>query len=254
MQKKQEEQYNFGLLGREISYSFSRQYFKEKFLRLGLTDHYYENFDLAAIDELPSLLKSKPELRGLNVTIPYKEAVISYLDEIDPEAAQIGAVNTIKFLPNAQLKGFNTDSYGFKKSIAPHLKPQHQRALMLGTGGASKAIDFVLKDLGLETLYVSRSPVGIGQISYDDLTRNLLSKFTVIVNCTPLGTFPNIAACPNLEYDAISEQHLLFDLIYNPEITLFLKNGIRRGATAINGLKMLEFQAEKSWEIWTGKN
>lgn len=237
----------FGLLGKNISYSFSQGYFTQKFKALGLNDHSYENFDLQKIEELKNVL-TQDNLRGLNVTIPYKQEVIPYLDELDSKAEKIGAVNTIQFSKKG-LKGFNTDAYGFKKSLEPFLKPHHTHALILGTGGASKAVRFVLDELGIANTYVSRSKKD-GQYTYGELDKDIMEKNTLIINCTPLGTYPNIEDKPALHYQHIGPQHLLYDLIYNPEKTSFLAYGEAKGATISNGLKMLEQQAEKAWEIW----
>ncbi len=237
----------FGLLGRNISYSFSQGYFTQKFKDLGLEGHSYENFDLQKIEELKNVL-AQDHLRGLNVTIPYKQEVIPYLDELDPKAEKIGAVNTIQFSKRG-LKGFNTDAYGFKKSLEPFLKPHHTHALILGTGGASKAVRFVLDELGIANTYVSRSKKD-GQYTYEELDKDIIEKNTLIINCTPLGTYPNIEDKPALPYQYLGPRHLLYDLIYNPEKTSFLAYGEAKGATISNGLKMLEQQAEKAWEIW----
>lgn len=237
----------FGLLGKNISYSFSQGYFSKKFKALGLNDHSYENFDIQKIDELKNVL-AQDNLKGLNVTIPYKQVVIPYLDELDPKAEKIGAVNTIQFTKNG-LKGFNTDAYGFQKSLEPFLKPHHKNALILGTGGASKAVRFVLDELGIGNTYVSRSKKD-GQYTYEELDQSIIEKNTLIINCTPLGTYPNIDEKPALPYQLIGSNHLLYDLIYNPEKTSFLASGEAYGASICNGLKMLEQQAEKAWEIW----
>ncbi|SDQ59179.1 shikimate dehydrogenase family protein [Flagellimonas zhangzhouensis] len=237
----------FGLLGRNISYSFSQGYFTQKFKDLGLENHSYENFDMQSIEEFPQVLKQE-NLKGLNVTIPYKQEVIPYLDELDSKAAKIGAVNTIQFTQNG-LKGFNTDAYGFEISLQPFLKPHHTHALILGTGGASKAVKFVLEEMAIKTTYVSRGPKE-GQLTYDQLDQEIMEQNTLIVNCTPLGTFPNIEDKPILPYTFVGSQHLLYDLIYNPEKTAFLKQGEKRGAAICNGLDMLKGQAEKAWEIW----
>ncbi|NER16005.1 shikimate dehydrogenase family protein [Spongiivirga citrea] len=239
----------FGLIGKNISYSFSQAYFSNKFKQLKLPANRYDNFDLEDIEALPQVLKDYPELKGLNVTIPYKESVIPFLNKLSKKAEKIGAVNTIKFLKNGGLKGYNTDCYGFKKSIEPFIKKHHKKALILGTGGASKAIAFSLKELGIKYKYVSRSPVK-SNLSYDDLNEKIITQHQIIINCTPLGTFPKIDECPNIPYEYISENHLLYDLVYNPKRSLFLTNGEQRGAVITNGLKMLEFQAEKAWEIW----
>ena len=237
----------FGLLGKNISYSFSQGYFTQKFKDLGLTNHSYENFDIQNIGELKNVL-AQDNLKGLNVTIPYKQDVIPYLNELDAKAEKIGAVNTIQFTKTG-LKGFNTDAYGFKKSLEPFLKPHHRNALILGTGGASKAVRFVLDELGIANTYVSRSKKQ-GQYTYEELDKDIIKKNTLIINCTPLGTFPNVEAKPQIPYQYIGANHLLYDLIYNPEKTAFLALGEANGATICNGLKMLEQQAEKAWKIW----
>ncbi|PNW28890.1 shikimate dehydrogenase family protein [Formosa algae] len=239
-----------GLLGKQISYSFSNTYFKKKFEDLNITDTTYQNFDLDNISEFPSIFKEHPEVKGLNVTIPYKEQVIPFLDELDDDAKKIGAVNTIKRTKDGKLIGSNTDYYGFTKSIEPYLKPLHNQALILGTGGASKAIAFALTHLGIAFKYVSRTPKNDQTISYDTLLKEGLQDFKLIINCSPVGTFPNVDDCPNIPYDDITAEHLLFDLIYNPEETTFLRKGKAHHATTLNGYNMLVNQAEKSWEIW----
>lgn len=250
MGRDQKIKYRYGLIGKDISYSFSETYFNEKFNELNLENYTYQNFDIKTIKNFTEIIRNTENLRGLNVTIPYKEEVKAYLDEIDEEAADIGAVNTIKILKNGKLKGFNTDVYGFKKSIVQHLRKHHQKALVLGTGGASKGIIFVLKKMNIEVLSVSRNPKKRDEISYENLTESIINEYTIIVNCSPVGTHPNIEECPNIPYKYISSKHLLFDLIYNPSRTLFLKKGLEKGSTICNGLQMLELQAEKSWEIW----
>lgn len=239
-----------GLLGKNISYSFSRAYFKEKFLNEGITDTEYGNFDLESIDLLPSILKNTENLRGMNVTIPYKEAVMPYLDKINKKAKAIGAVNTIRITKKGKLIGYNTDCYGFKKTLQPHLKPHHKSALILGTGGASKAIAYTFKELGIPYHYVSRKESEGIRFTYDSLTENDIKNNQIIINSTPLGTFPNIEDCPNIPYQAITSQHILFDLIYNPKETKFLSLGKAQQAKTINGLNMLKLQAEKAWAIW----
>lgn len=248
MEKTEKELHKFGLIGRNISYSFSRGYFAKKFDQLGLDDHRYVNFDIPSIDEFKNLISSTENLKGLNVTIPYKQEVIPFLDELDSAAAKIGAVNTIKIEGN-NLKGYNTDAYGFHKSLEPLLKNQHKKALVLGTGGASKAIAYVLNNLGIENILVSRSSM-LNGLTYDQLTKNIIENHLLIINCTPLGTYPETDKKPNIPYQHIGQNHLFFDLIYNPEKTTFLRMGEERGATFLNGYKMLEFQAEKAWEIW----
>jgi shikimate dehydrogenase len=239
---------NFGLLGKNIDYSFSRGYFKEKFKAQHLKCS-YNNFDLETIEDFEELKTSGHQLSGLNVTIPYKQTVIPFLDTIDSEAQDIGAVNTIKF-ENGKLTGFNTDHFGFENSLKPHLKPHHKSALILGTGGASKAIAFALKKLGIHYEYVSRTASAVTKITYESLAKEGLKNYQIIINCTPIGTFPNLNKCPAIPYEDISSTHLLYDLIYNPEETLFLKNGKANNAVTLNGLEMLRLQAEKSWEIW----
>jgi shikimate dehydrogenase len=241
--------HKFGLVGRDISYSFSRGYFAEKF-KINNLPHTYLNFDLQSIEELIPVIKSTTNLKGLNVTIPYKEEVIPLLDGLNKKAKKIGAVNTIRITKKNKLVGYNTDYYGFKNSLEPHLNKQHKRALILGTGGASKAIAYALKKLGIKHAFVSRNKKNGVKFQYSDLTDSIISKYQIIINCTPLGTFPNIEDCPNIPYNTISSNHILYDLIYNPEQTKFLKQGHAKGATIINGLEMLKLQAEKSWEIW----
>lgn len=242
--------YKFGLLGKNISYSFSRKYFTEKFLKLGLTNYKYFNFDIPEIEEFPFLLYHKEdEFGGINVTIPYKESVMRYLNKIDNDAKKIGAVNTIKITDNFELIGYNTDFYGFQKSIQPLLKKHHTKALILGTGGASKAVVYAFDKMKIQTKYVSRN-ASEDKLTYSNLTKEILGEYTIIVNCTPVGTYPNTSESPEIPYKYITEKHLLYDLIYNPEITQFLKKGKEQGAAIKNGLEMLELQAEKSWEIW----
>ena len=239
----------FGLVGRDISYSFSRGYFADKFKDENLP-YTYVNFDLQSIDELKDIITNTVNLKGLNVTIPYKEQVIPLLNGLNKKAKKIGAVNTIKFTTDKQLIGYNTDFYGFKNSLKPHLKKHHKKALILGTGGASKAIAYALKKLKIEYYYVSRSQKEGVTYLYSDLTNEIISLHSIIINCTPIGTFPNVDNCPDIPYDSISEKHILYDLIYNPEQTKFLSKGAAKNATTINGLDMLRLQAEKSWEIW----
>jgi len=239
----------FGLVGRDISYSFSRGYFAAKFKAENLA-HSYVNFDIQSINELYDIIKNTPNLKGLNVTIPYKEDVISILDGLNKRALKIGAVNTIRITHHQKLIGYNTDYYGFKNSLKPHLKKHHKTALILGTGGASKAISYALNKLKINYDYVSRSEKDGVKFLYSDLTDEIISAYSIIINCTPIGTFPNVNECPNIPYDAITKKHILYDLIYNPEQTKFLSCGDMKGATTINGIEMLRLQAEKSWEIW----
>jgi len=248
MEKEGNKRVKFGLVGKDISYSFSRGYFAEKFQKLGLENHTYVNFDLPEIESLEKVLSENPEVKGLNVTIPYKEMVLPYLAKLDIKAEKIGAVNTIK-VTQYGLVGYNTDCYGFQKSIEPFLKKHHKKALILGTGGASKAIAFVFDELGIEYKFVSRHPKK-EQFSYSNLDKDILEAFTILVNSTPLGTHPNISEKPNIPYHYLGNEHLLFDLIYNPVKTAFLLEGESCGATICNGYHMLELQAEKAWEIW----
>lgn len=244
----------YGLIGYPLGHSFSKSYFNEKFENEKI-DAEYINFEIPTLDSLPEILASNPELKGLNVTIPYKEKVISYLDSISPEARAIGAVNVIRVDHkgnNTFLKGFNSDVIGFTKSIEPLLERFHKKALILGTGGASKAINFGLKSLGLETVFVSRFERP-GTIQYSQITTDIIQEYNVIVNCTPCGMYPHIDECPQLPYDAITSKNLLYDLLYNPDETLFMKKGALHGATVKNGLEMLLLQAFASWEFWHNK-
>lgn len=235
----------YGLIGKNIDYSFSRNYFKNKFEKEKIINCQYINFDIDNTSELNNLFKEKHQ--GYNVTIPYKEAVIPYLDALDKHAKEIGAVNTIQ-VKNNQKKGFNTDWIGFKKSIEPLLQPHHTKALILGSGGASKAVVYALQQLHISTAIVSRTK---GSFSYQQLNEQLLKEHTIIVNTTPLGTFPEVMLVPEIPYHFISKQHLVYDLIYNPQETLFLKKCRENGASIKNGLQMLEIQAEEAWKIWS---
>ena len=239
----------YGLIGYPLGHSFSRRFFTEKFANEG-RDAQYLNFEIPSIEMVPDIIKSNPNLQGLNVTIPYKQLIMQYLDEISPEAQAIGAVNVVKIDALRKLTGYNSDVIGFVNSIKPLLKPHHKKALILGTGGASKAIHYGLtKKLGIETMFVSRQSRE-GMITYEDITPSLLKEYEVIVNCTPSGMFPHNDECPALPYEAMNEAHLLYDLVYNPEETLFMKKGIAMGATAKNGLEMLHLQALASWDFW----
>jgi shikimate dehydrogenase len=240
----------FGLVGKNISYSFSKKYFTEKFQELGLQHNEYKNYDLPEIEEFPFILYHKEEdFKGFNVTIPYKQSIIKYLDDVQGDAKEIGAVNTIKVTKDNTLVGYNTDVYGFQRSIEPLLQKHHTKALILGTGGASKAVAHALSKLGIAYKFVSRNIIEKGFL-YTTLTKEIIEEHTIIINCSPIGTFPNIDNSPNIPYQFITNKHILFDLIYNPNKTKFLQEGEKRGATIKNGLEMLEFQAEKSWEIW----
>lgn len=238
----------FGLLGYPLGHSFSRAFFTDKFAREGI-DAEYLNFELPDIAALPALIAEHPALCGFNVTIPYKQAVIPYLDDLSSEASAIGAVNTVKIDGN-RLIGHNTDIIGFRDSLRPLLQPHHTRALVLGTGGASRAVVHALDTLGITWRYVSRK----GSFSYSALTPAILASYTLIINCTPLGMSPNIDNCPDIPYEALTPRHLLFDLVYNPEETLFLRRGRERGAVTKNGLEMLHLQALAAWRIWNSDN
>ncbi len=244
----------YGLIGYPLGHSFSISYFNQKFQDEGI-DAVYENYEIPNIDALPEVLGSNPELKGLNVTIPYKEKVIPFLDNISPEARAIGAVNVIRVTHRGskiELKGYNSDVIGFTKSIEPMLEKWHQKALILGTGGASKAIDYGLRNLGLETVFVSRYERP-GTIQYKNITPEVVKEYNVIVNCTPVGMYPKTEVCPELPYDAMDSHTILYDLIYNPDETLFMKRGAEYGANVKNGLEMLLLQAFSSWEFWHEK-
>jgi shikimate dehydrogenase len=244
---------NFGLIGYPLSHSFSKKYFTEKFKKENITNCHYNLFPIPKVEDFLQLFTPKSNLLGLNVTIPYKEQIIPFLDELHESAAAVGAVNTIKN-QGGKLIGFNTDVHGFEQSILPiiykkytHLKGL--KALVLGTGGASKAVIYILKKHGIEFVLVSRTPTE-NQFNYTDLSQKIIETHQIIVNTTPLGTAPNIEDCPNIPYQFLNDSHLLYDLVYNPEVTTFLQKGLERHATTKNGFEMLELQAEKAWEIW----
>lgn len=238
----------YGLIGRDIGYSFSKTFFTTKFEKEERKDSYV-NFDIENIGLLPEIVRKHSDLKGLNVTIPYKTEVIPLLDRVDKEAQKIGAVNTIKILADGTLVGYNTDHYGFAKTLSDLLPLKHKTALILGSGGASRAIEYVLKAMEFKYLVVSRGKKE-GTLPYSKLTRDVIESHCLIVNCTPLGTYPNILECPKLPYQFLGKNHVLYDLIYNPSESEFLKRGFIQGARVQNGLKMLEFQAKKSWSIW----
>ena len=244
----------YGLIGYPLGHSFSIGYHNQRFADEGINAKYL-NFEIPSIDDLPAVLSQNPELKGLNVTIPYKEKVIPFLDYVSPEARAIGAVNVIRVEHQGKkitLKGYNSDVIGFTQSIEPLLENYHKKALVLGTGGASKAISYGLKSLGLETVYVSRYERP-GTIQYGTITPDVVKEYNVIINCTPLGMFPKTEECPSLPYEAMTERNILYDLIYNPDETLFMRKGAQQGATVKNGLEMLLLQAFASWEFWNGK-
>ena len=238
----------FGLIGYPLGHSFSKKYFADKFEREGITGNAYELFPLAQMDQLEDLLASNPDLVGLNVTIPYKEQVIPYLDSMSPVVEEIGACNCIH-IQDGRLMGHNTDVIGFSRSLLPKLKPHHKQALILGTGGSSKAVAYTLKELGIPFLQVSRTPVD-GMIAYEEIDQRMLESHTLLINTTPVGMFPDIMKAPAIPYELIGTDYYLFDLVYNPERTRFLQEGALRGAAVENGSDMLVIQAEASWEIW----
>ncbi len=242
----------FGLIGYPLQHSFSKKFFMEKFQKEAI-DAEYVNFEIPSIQEFNNIRSTTPHLCGLNVTLPYKEKIIPYLDRLAESAQKVGAVNVIQIIKEQNkitTIGHNSDLYGFYESIKPLIQPKtHTRALVLGTGGASKAVIQGLIQLNIEPQLVSRKRKK-GTLTYEDLTSNIIEQYKVIVNCTPLGTYPNVDSCPDLPYNQITPNHLLYDLAYNPETTLFLKKGIAQGAQTINGLRMLHLQAERSWEIW----
>ena len=242
----------YGLLGYPLGHSFSRNYFNQKF-EAEKIDAEYLNFEIPEIKEIKNVIKENPELNGLNVTIPYKEQVIPYLDDLDEDARLIGAVNVIKFskglFGKVKLKGYNSDIIGFKQSIEPLLKEHHRKALILGTGGASKAVFQGLKQLGVASTFVSRKAKEYC-ITYEEITPKVMEQYTVIVNTTPLAMYPNVNACPDIPYALLTSDHLLYDLLYNPDETLFMRKGKEKGAVVKNGLEMLLLQAFAAWEIW----
>lgn len=241
----------YGLIGYPLKHSFSIGYFNEKFKSEGI-DAEYINFEIPDIKDFTTIIDQNPNLCGMNVTIPYKEQVIPFLDELDKDTAAIGAVNVIKIIRQkgkVKLVGYNSDIIGFSQSIKPLLKEHHKKALILGAGGAAKAIFHGLKNLGVEGTYVSRTKEP-GKLTYEELTPEIMAENTIIVNCTPVGMFPNDAFCPDIPYELLTPHHLLYDLIYNPDTTLFMKKGAQKGAKTKNGLEMLLLQAFAGWEIW----
>tara|TARA_B100000795_G_scaffold158062_1_gene118770 strand:+ start:72079 stop:72810 length:732 start_codon:yes stop_codon:yes gene_type:complete len=238
----------YGLIGKNIQYSFSKMFFTNKF-EIEKTAHSYHNFDIEKIAQFKRICNENPDIKGLNVTIPYKQEIIPFLDSLDKEAQSIGAINTIKFLKNGSLVGYNTDHFGFSKALSDFPAIKRKKALILGDGGASKAIKYVLDSMGFEYLIVSRTKTK-DTITYSQLTKEIIQSHTLIVNTTPLGVAPNLLECPDIPYEFINKEHFLFDLIYNPTQTAFLNHGIKRGARVSNGMKMLEYQAEKAWSIW----
>ena len=241
-----------GLIGYPLTHSFSKQYFTEKFEKEGITDYVYRNFELNDIKHFPELLKKYPDIVGLNVTIPYKEKILDFVDELSPEVAAIGAANTLVIHPaTKKITAYNTDIYGFKQSLLPCLKPDHRKALILGTGGAAKAVAYTLRQLNIDAVMVSRYPKNAKQLAYSDLNEKIVKSHLLVVNTTPLGQFPDIEKKPAFPYNFITNRHLFYDLIYNPSKTSFLYYAENKGATICNGLIMLHLQAERAWQIWT---
>ena len=242
----------YGLIGYPLGHSFSKQYFTEKFEKEGINDSLFESFPISSIDEFPSLLKNNPLLKGLSVTIPYKEQVLQFVDELSDEVIAIGATNSIK-INEGKLTAYNTDIAGFEISFGKLLKPHHTTALVLGTGGASKAVQYVLKKLAIRFLVVTRNKGGRHPfITYPDIDAAMMNEYSIIINCSPVGMYPNENEAPAIPYQFLSVSHYLYDLVYKPAETLFLKNGKERGATVQNGYEMLLLQAEESWRIWNG--
>lgn len=239
-----DQHFQFGLIGKNISYSFSKKFFENKFQKLILSNYSYEIFDLQHIEEVTKILDN-PNLQGFNVTIPFKQEIIPYLDELSDEAEKIGAVNTVTIKDEIK-KGFNTDAFGFEKTLLIHKKDKHQSALILGNGGAAKAVQYVLNKYAVPYKTVTRN----GELNYDTLTNELVRDNLLIIQCTPVGTFPNVENCLQFPFDALTENHLVIDLIYNPDYTEFIRNAAENGAKTVNGFYMLEQQAEKAWEIW----
>ena len=250
------EMKKFGLIGFPLTHSFSKRFFTEKF-EMEKIDSTYDNFEIDNISKLPEIIKHNPELIGLNVTIPYKELVVPFLNELNDSAKEIGAVNTIKIKRTDSgifLKGFNTDTFGFETSLKPLLKEQHKKALILGTGGASKALKYVLTKLGVEYLSASIEELKENEIRYEEIDEKMMKERLLIINATPLGTYPKTDTFPNIPYQYVTEKHLLFDLVYNPEVTQFMAKGLQNGATVKNGYEMLLNQALKSYEIWNDQS
>lgn len=249
----------FGLIGYPLSHSFSQKFFTEKFLKENIVNAQYDNFPIVTIESFDALWKEHPSLEGLNVTIPYKKEVIAFLQHSSPVVQAIKACNCIRKFNN-ELYGYNTDVIGFEKSLLPFLKAHHTHALILGTGGASAAVQWVLQKLNIQYQVVSRRGNTLEEnsemkasLSYDQLSASVIESHTLIINTSPLGMFPNVNEAPPIAYDAITAQHHLYDLVYNPIETLFMKNGLAKGATVQNGLDMLHIQAEESWAIWNAK-
>jgi len=247
----------YGLIGKKLEHSFSPNFFQQKFKHENIKDANYQLYPLQSIQKFNLLIQNNPNLSGLNITIPYKTDIIHYLDKITSAAKEIGAVNTIKFESSPKrlrLVGYNTDYMGFIESLKPYLKPYHSKALVLGTGGSSKAVQYALKQLNINFLMVSRNPIHQNQIDYSMLTKDLVAEYKIIINTTPVGMFPDTDQKPDIPYSFLTRKHLLYDLIYNPEKTLFLQEGEKKSCQIKNGLEMLQIQAEYSWKIWNNIN
>jgi shikimate dehydrogenase len=238
----------FGLIGKTLKHSFSQNYFSKKFARESISDCSYENFELSSINAFPALLSTHKDLHGLNITIPYKEEILPFLHKKNKIVEKVGACNCIKIV-GGELQGYNTDAIAFQTSLQKKLQPQHQCALILGSGGASKAVQYALKELNIDFVIVSRNKK-TNQLGYEDVGEEVIRKHQIIINTTPLGMYPNIDEDPPIPYEAVSSQHLLYDLTYNPEKTRFLRQGEEKGAAILNGYEMLVAQAEESWRIW----
>ena len=260
---------HYGLIGYPLSHSFSKKFFTEKFEKENIEDHVYDLYEIKSLSDLPELLRAHPNLSGLNVTVPHKIGVMYYLDWVHPDAKEVDAVNCIRIIAESpiaaafsgevgikdhefRLEGFNTDVYGFEMSLKPLLASTHTQALILGAGGASRAVKYVLNKLNIYAKVVSREADG-NRLRYEDITPEIIAQYKLIINTTPLGMAPDTDKCPNIPYESLTADHLLYDLIYNPEETLFLRKGREQGAATKNGADMLVFQAEKSWEIWNEK-
>lgn len=245
----------YGLIGKPLTHSFSQNYFSEKFIREKIIDVKYELFELENIHDLPELILRNPQLKGFNVTIPYKQEIIPWLDEITEPAKHIGAVNTVKLIKTnynkTKLIGYNTDAIGFEKSLLPMLSGcNKKKAIIIGTGGSAKAVAFVLKKNNIEFIFISRNPKNNNEVLAENISQETMNEVSLIINCSPVGMFPKINAVPPFNYSLICSHHILYDLVYNPEVTAFMKEGLKRGAKVKNGIEMLMFQAEESWKIW----
>ena len=239
----------FGIIGYPLSHSFSQKYFTQKFIDEGISDAVFVNYPIEKIDELLHIITATPDLLGLAITIPYKKQVLSYLTSVSNTVAAMGACNFVK-VRDGKLHGYNTDVVGFEKSFITHLKAHHTKALLLGSGGASAAVAFILTKLNIDYKIVSRSATSESMIIYEDMNKELIDEYTVIINSTPLGTYPDVDEAPDIPYDYLTSKHYLFDLVYNPPFTKFLRLGKQRGATVQNGYDMLTIQAEENWKIW----